>query len=60
MPCHSFMVLNRAIIDMSAADLKHTQNYRNFSGAEIRFFSLVEIPMKHSSLYTKICHQTSS
>ena len=42
--------------DMSAADwLSQTQvkHYRNFSHEVIRLFSVVEIPIKHSSLYNK-------
>ena len=31
-------------------DLKHTQNYRNFSHVEIPFFPVVEIPIMHLSL----------
>ena len=34
-------------------DLKHTLNYRNFLRVEIQFFSVVEIPIKHSSLFDK-------
>ena len=53
--CHSFMALNRAS-DVSAADWRsqsHVKNYRNLSRAEIRFFLVVEIPIKHSCLYNK-------
>ena len=53
---HSFMALNRAT-DVSAADWlfqTHVKIYRNFSRAVIRFSSVVEIPIKHPSLYKKI------
>ena len=53
--CHSFMALNRAS-DVSAADWRsqtHVKNYRTFSRVETRFFSVEEIPIKHSSLYNK-------
>ena len=46
---------NRAS-DMAAADWPsqtHVKNYRNFSSVTIGFFSVVEIPIKHSSLYIK-------
>ena len=33
--------------------LKHVKNYRNISRVVIRFLSVVESPMKHSSLYNK-------
>ena len=39
---------------MSSADwqiISNIQNYRNFLQVEISFFSVVEIPTKHSSLY---------
>ena len=48
--CHSFMVLNKAS-DMPAADwLSQTQvkNYCNFSRVVMQFFSVVEIPIKHT------------
>ena len=51
--CHSFMALNRAS-DVSAADWlfqTHVKICRNFPRAVIRFFSVVEIPIKHPSLY---------
>ena len=32
-------------------DLKDVKNYRNFSHMAIPFFSVVGIPIKHSSLY---------
>ena len=52
--CHSFMVLNKAIEwYVPAADWlsqTHMKNYRNFSHVVIWFFSVVEIPIKHSSL----------
>ena len=52
------MALNRAS-DLPAADrLSQTQfvkNYCSFSCVVIRFFSVVEIPVKHSSLYNKLC-----
>ena len=53
--CYSFMVLNR-LSDVPAADwLFQTQvkNYCYFSRVVIQFFSEVEIPIKHSSLYDK-------
>ena len=53
--CHSFMALNRAS-DVPVADWlsqTHVKNYRNFSRVVIRFFSVVEIPIKHSSLYNQ-------
>ena len=56
--CHSFMAVNRTS-DMSPADwLSQTdvKKYRNFSPAVIRFFSVVEVPIKHSSLYNKISY----
>ena len=56
--CHSFMALNR-VSNVSAADWlsqTHVKNYRNFSRVVPRFFSVVEIPTKHSSLYNQICH----
>ena len=46
------MALNRAS-EVSAANWlsqTHEENYRNFSHVAIRFFSEVEIPMKHSRL----------
>ena len=49
------MALNRAC-DVPAADWlsqTHVKNYRNFSRAVIQFVSVVEIPIKHSSLYNK-------
>ena len=42
--------------DMSAADglpQAHVRNDRNFSRVVIRFFSVVQIPIKHSSLQDK-------
>ena len=56
--CYSLTALNRAS-DVSAADwLSHTQvkNYRNFSRVLIRFFSVVEILVKHCGLYNKTCY----
>ena len=53
--CHSFMALN-GTSDVLAADwTSQTQvkNYRNFSCVVIRLFSVVEIPIKHFSLYNK-------
>ena len=53
--CHSFMVLNRAS-DASAAywlPQAHVKNYRNFSPVVRPFFSVVEVPVKHSSLRNK-------
>ena len=53
--CYSFMALNRAS-DVPAADwLSQTQvkNYSNFSCVVILLSSVVEIPIKHSSLYNK-------
>ena len=61
-PCHSFMVLNRAS-DVPAADwLSQTlvKNNRNFSSVVIRFFSEVEIPIKHTSLYNKVIYPMDS
>ena len=55
MRCHSFMALKRAN-GVPAADWlsqTHVKNCNNFSRVVIRFFSLVEIPVKHSSLYNK-------
>ena len=49
------LVLNR-VSDVPAADWlsqTHVKKYRNFSLLVIRFFSVVEIPTKHSSLYNK-------
>ena len=34
--------------------LKHVKNDHNFSHVVIQFFSVVEIPIEHSSLYNKI------
>ena len=51
--CHSFMALKRAS-DLSAADWlsqTHVKNPRTFSFVEIWFLSVVEIPIKNSSLY---------
>ena len=51
------MALNRAS-DVSEADWQsrtHVKYYRNFSRVEIRFFSGVEIPIKHS-VYSKKSH----
>ena len=47
--CHSFMALNRA------SDVQQLIGYLKHMGAimVIRFFSVVEIPVKHSSLYNK-------
>ena len=58
--CYSFTALNRAS-DVLAADWlsqTHVKNYRNFSRVVIRFFSVVEIPIKHSSLYNKVSFLT--
>ena len=51
--CHSFMALNRASYVPAADWLSQTKekNCRNFSRVVIRFFPVVEIPIKHSSLY---------
>ena len=52
------MALNRAS-DMSAADwLSQTrvENYCNFSCVVKWFFSLVEVPLKHSSLCNEVVH----
>ena len=46
--CHPFMALNRAADWRSQV---HVKNYRNCSRVKIRFFSVVEIPIKHSSLH---------
>ena len=48
------MALNRAS-NMSGSDwlFKYVKNYHNFSGVVIQFSSLVEIPIKHSSLRDK-------
>ena len=49
------MALNR-VSDAPAADWlsqTHVKNYRNFSRVVIRFFLVVKIPIKHSSLYNK-------
>ena len=57
--CHPFIALN-SVSDMSAADWlsrTHVKNYRKFSRVVIRFFSLVEIPIKRSSLYNEIHFQ---
>ena len=54
--CQSFTALNRAS-GVPAADWlsqTHVKNYRNFSRVMIRFSSLEEIPIKHSSLYAKM------
>ena len=54
----SFMALNRAS-DMSAADwLSQTcmENYCNFSCVVKWFFSLVEVPLKHSSLCNEVVY----
>ena len=58
--CHSFMALKRAS-DKSAADWPsqtHVKKYCNFSQVVIWFFSVVEIPIKHSSLYNKALYKT--
>ena len=34
-------------------DIKHVKNYLNFLHVVKRFSSVVEIPIKHSSLYNK-------
>ena len=51
-----FMQLDISVV--SAAHvigyLKHMYSYCNLSRVEIRYFSEVEIPIKHSSLYNKI------
>ena len=49
---HLFMALNR-VSHYLIGDLKHTWNYRNFLRAEIRFFSVVEIPIELSTLNKK-------
>ena len=51
----SFMVPNRASDVPAAVRLSqtHVKNYRYFSRVVIRFFSVVEIPIKHPSLYNK-------
>ena len=52
---HSFMALNRAS-GKSEADWPsqtHDKNYHNFSHVVIGFFSVLEILVKHSSLYNK-------
>ena len=49
------MALNR-VSDVPAANWlsqTHVKNYRNFLPVVIRFFSVVEIPIKHPSLYNK-------
>ena len=49
------MALNRGS-EVSAADWlsqTHLKSHRNFLRVVVRFFSVVEIPMKHSSLYNK-------
>ena len=51
-PCHSLMALNKAG-DTSAADWLPQTRENNFSHAMIRFFSGVEIRIKHSSLFYK-------
>ena len=54
------MALNKAT-DVPAADWlsqTHVKNYRHISRVVIRFFSEVEIPMKHSSLYNKLLSAT--
>ena len=39
-------------------DLKHVERYRNnFSRVEVRFFSVVEIPTKHSVYMIKIINE---
>jgi len=48
--CHSFIALNRAS-NVPAAQT-HMKNY-HFSRVVIQLFSLVEIPIRHSSLYNK-------
>jgi len=51
--CYTFTAQNRAS-GVPAADWlsqTHVKNYRNFSRVMIRFFSMGEIPIKHSSLY---------
>ena len=54
--CHSFTVACQQLIDY----FKHVKNYRDFCGVVIRFFSLVEILLKYSSLYNKSISFTSS
>ena len=51
--CHSWRQIERVTCQQLIGDLKHVKNYRNFSHVKIRFFSVVEIPIKHSSLYKK-------
>ena len=52
---HSFMALNRASDVRATHWLSQTneKNYRNFSREVIRFSSVVEIPIKHFSLYSR-------
>ena len=49
------MVLNR-VSDVSAElidDVKQVKSYLNFSHVEMWFFSVVKIPIKHSSLHNR-------
>ena len=54
--CHSFMVLNRVSLISGANWLSqtHVKKDRNFSLLLIQFLSLLEILIKHSSLYSKV------
>ena len=57
--CHSFVAQNRAS-DVTTADWlsqTHVKSYCNFSRMVVRFFSVVEIPIRHSSLHDKYIYQ---
>ena len=59
--CHSFMAL-RTASDMSEADWlpqAHVRNDRKFSRVVVRFSSVVQIPIKHSSLPDNWFYQSS-
>ena len=51
--CQSFMALNK-VSDVSAADWLSQAHVQKISYVMIRYFSVVEIPLKHSSLNNKI------
>ena len=50
---HSFMALNKAS-DVSAADRLSQAHVQKISYVVMRYFSVVEIPLKHFSLYNKM------
>ena len=50
---HSWRYIERVTCQQLIGSLKRVKNFGNFSRVVIRFFSLVEIPFEHSSLYNK-------